>query len=92
MNAILVVFGVVLAMEVFGMVVLYNATVNLDHGIATAKAQLDATGAANTNLNNTIIGLLGSDDAAALAAKDGLVQEQKPQYVRANQQWPIASQ
>ncbi len=92
MNAILVVFGVVLAAEVFGMVALYNTTVNLDHSIAAAKAQLDATGAANTNLNNTIIGLLGSDDAAKLAATDGLVQEQKPQYVRANQQWPIASQ
>lgn len=92
LNALLVVVAVALVAEVFGMVALYNATVNIGENIAAVKIALDAVGAQNTSLNNKIIAALGSGEASAIAARDGLVQDEKPQYITANQQWPIASQ
>lgn len=97
MKAILALFGIALAAEIFGIVALYNTTVNLSHNIADAKTQLDAVGAQNTALSNTIVAALGSDELAKIAAADGLVAESHPQYfplAQANQtnaKWPIAS-
>lgn len=89
------VFSAGLVAAIFGMVALYNATVNLDHNITQAKAELDAIGAQNTGFNNTIVGVLSSNEIATLAAKDGLVPESKPTYVpigqATDQKWPIAS-
>jgi len=79
---------------VFGMVGLYNETVNLNHNIAAAKAELDTIGAQNTTLSNQVIATLGSGNAltAAIAA-NGLVADQKPQYFQqTDPSWPIASQ
>lgn len=65
----------------FWLIVLYNQTVNLNHGIAAAKAELDSIGAENTALNNQIITTLGNTGQLnAIATSDGLVVA-KPQYV-----------
>ena len=91
MNGIIVIFLVAIAAGVFGMVALYNATVNLTHNVADAKAQLDAIGAMTTSLNNQALAATSGGDLTALAAKDGLVADQKPQYFPVHQSWPIAS-
>ena len=90
MNAVLVVLCLALGAEVFGMVALYNATVNLNQNIVTAKTALDAVGAQSTKLNNQILATLNSNDLAAIAAQDGLVADAHPQYL--SSPWPIASQ
>lgn len=91
LNAILVVLVVLVVFCTFGMVALYNMTVNLSHNIATTKAELDAVGAQNTALNNKIIGTLGENNLADIATQDGLVTESQPQYFTIDPQWPIAS-
>ena len=77
---------------VFWVVIAYNNTVNLSHNITAAKSQLDSIGAQTTSLNNDIVAMLGSAQIGSLAAADGLVQDNKPQYFYINQQWSIASQ
>ncbi len=52
----------------FGMVALYNATVNLTTILPATKAELDAVGAQNTTLNNKIIASLSGDNLTAVAA------------------------
>ncbi len=92
-NDILALLVAGLVAGVFGMVVLYNATVNLDHNVATAKTELDQIGAANTKLKNQIVAALGASDLGAVAAANGLVEDAKPQYfqVRGTETWSIAS-
>lgn len=91
MSGIIAIFLIAIAAGVFGMVALYNATVNLTHNVAEAKTQLDAIGAATTKLNNQVLAATGAGDLTALAAKDGLVEDGKPQYFPVHQSWPIAS-
>ncbi|MDP2598817.1 MAG: hypothetical protein Q8P49_03240 [Candidatus Liptonbacteria bacterium] len=95
LNGILIFLGLVAAAEVFGVVMLYNATVNMTHDIAEAKLELDAVGAANVDLNNRVMGTLSGAELLKLAAERGLVPDSKPQYFSlsqsANQKWPIAS-
>ncbi len=76
---------------VFGMVALYNATVNISHNLDAARVELDAVGATNITLNNTVIAALGSDAVAAAAASHGLVADQKPEYLTVHDTWSIAS-
>jgi cell division protein FtsB len=69
----------------FWLITLYNQTVNLNHEISAAKAELDSIGAENTALNNQIVTALGdTDHLTAMASSDGLVIA-KPQYVNAAQ-------
>ena len=68
----------------FWLITLYNQTVNLNHEISAAKAQLDTIGAENTAINNKIMTMLGdADQLTALATSDGLVVDSRPQYVTA---------
>ncbi len=98
MNLIMGALAPAVVFSIFGMVALYNAVVNLDHNIASAKAELDSIGAESTSLNREIISAMSSENIAAVAARDGLVVDSKPQYfplARAaapNAKWPIASQ
>ncbi len=73
-------------------IVEYNKTVDLNHNILAAKTEIDSVGAQNTQLSNNVIATLGGGQIGQLAAADGLVAENKPQYFSINQQWPIASQ
>jgi len=87
----LIVLAVAVLTGTFWLVVVYNQTVNTAHNIAAAKAQLDEIGSKNTALNNQIVATLSTNEASAIAAQDGLVQENHPQYVTINKQWPIVS-
>ncbi len=91
LNAIIAIFLVAIALGVFGMVALYNATVNLSHNITEAKSELDVVGVLTTKLNDQAITAMGAVDLAALATNNGLVEDEKPQYFRVSQSWPIAS-
>jgi cell division protein FtsB len=78
---VLVVAG--LTVGTFWLIALYNQTVNLNHEIAAAKAELDSIGTENTALNNQIVTTLGNtSQLTAIATSDGLVAV-KPQYVTA---------
>lgn len=96
-NLILGVLVVAVVLGVFGMIALYNSTVNLSHNIAAAKAELDAIGTENTKLNDQVLSLTTGSSFTNLAAADGLVQDKNPQYFTENQKpqtqsWPLASQ
>ena len=91
MNGIIAILAVALVAGTIGMVALYNATVNVNHNIAAAKAELDVIGTQSTDMNNRIVATLGGGDLSKLAADRGLVMESKPQYLPVNQKWPIAS-
>ena len=65
----------------FWLIALYNQTVNLNHEIAAAKAELDSVGAENTALNNQIVTMLGSTGPLNAVATQGGLVIAKPQYV-----------
>jgi hypothetical protein len=75
-----------------GLIVEYNKTVTLQHNILAVKTQLQSIGAANTQLTNSVFATLDNGQAPAIAAADGLVADNNPQYYTVNPQWPIASQ
>jgi hypothetical protein len=88
----IMVFGVVAG--VFGMVALYNSTVNISHNITAMKAELETIGTQNTTLNDQILAATTGAQFTDGAAADGLVAENNPQYFQEPQttQWPLASQ
>ena len=69
----------------FWLIALYNQTVNLNHEIAAAKAELDSVGAENTALNNQIVTMLGNTGQLSAIATEGGLVIAKPQYVTAAQ-------
>jgi len=84
LNLILSMLVVSILGSTFALVVLYNHVVNLNHDITAARADFDAIGSQNTNLSNQVITMLGNDDQLTNAASaDGLVTDNKPQYVAA---------
>lgn len=94
LGAILVVLIFMLGAGIFGMVALYNATVNANANITRAKAAMDAIGVQSTDMQNKIIATLGGNALAKIAEARGLVLDAKPQYfplAAADQKWPIAS-
>lgn len=91
LNRIIAALSVAIVLCVFGMVALYNATVNLNHNIAAAKAELDTVGAENTQLQNTAVRALSDAGLGTAVAQDGLVVEKSPQYFPVHGPWPIAS-
>jgi cell division protein FtsB len=92
LNVLSVLLGIGVLCGVFFLVAFYNTTVDLNHSISDAKAELDAISAQNTNLHNTIIAALGSDQITAYAAANNLVEDKNPQYFSVDQKWLLASQ
>lgn len=91
-NAVIALLAV-LVLGATGMIIVeYNKTVDLNQNILAAKADLQSVGTANTQLTNSVFATLGIEQAPQIAAADGLIAENKPQYFSINQQWPIASQ
>lgn len=91
LNLIIGLLSVSLLTGVFFLVVFYNNTVNINHNIASAKAELDEIAAKNTNLNNMMMSLLGSDQLSLSAKTNNLIEDKNPQYLTIDSQWPIAS-
>ena len=84
----------------FGLVAVYNGIVNTSHNIAAVKAKLDQVGAQSTDLQNQIVGVLGSGAAAEVARSSGLIEDRTPRYLQTGlaprqahtNQWAFASQ
>ena len=64
----------------FGLIVLYNKVVDLNHSISGSKAKLESIGVLSTKLNNQIIAATGGGQLTSLASADGLILETKPVY------------
>src|SRR6185369_15737829 len=90
-NLLLVALSIAVFGGTFWLVIAYNKTVNLSHDISAMKAKLDAIGAENTALQNTMIATLGGRNLSAVASAHSLVQEKSPQYFTLDKKWPIAS-
>jgi cell division protein FtsL len=83
-DALLVFMVILMIGATVALIAVYNGVVNADHNLASLKAKLDQTGAANTNLQNQIIATLGSDAMAQTVASQGLIEEKHPQYQAVN--------
>lgn len=92
LNGILVVLSIGVFGGIFLLVGLYNSTVSLSRDISEAKTELEAVGAENTNLNNTIIAALGSNQITANVRANNLVQDKNPHYFPIDSKWLLASQ
>ena len=92
LKGILVVLGIGVFGGIFLLVGLYNSTVNLNHNISAARAELDAISAQNTSLNNAIIAALGSGQVTTSARTNNLVEDKNPHYFPVDQKWLLASQ
>lgn len=92
LKGILFVLGIGTLGGIFLLVGLYNSTVNLSHNISTAKTEIDVVSAQNTNLNNAIIAALGSNQVAANARANNLVEDKNPHYFPVDSKWLLASQ
>ncbi len=88
----MVLFAVVAVVATFFLVAGYNTIVNTSHNITAMKAELDQVGADNTNLQNRIIGMTGSEAMIRTAQATGLVEDKNPHYLSTNQPWELASQ
>jgi cell division protein FtsB len=82
LNLVLASLVVLLLLGTGSLIVLYNHVVNLNHEIAADKATLDSVGAKNTALSNEAMAAQGDDQGASLAAGQGLVTDDKPEYFR----------
>jgi len=73
------------------LVVLYNNTVNLAHGAAEMRTELQSVQSQNAEAENKMFTLLTQSASAELVKKDNLVQDKNPEYLETNSQWLYAS-
>jgi cell division protein FtsL len=72
----------------FFLITSYNTMVNTNHNIAELKAELDQTGAQNTDFQNQIMARFSSDVMVQLAKGGNLVEDKTPHYVSAGNSNP----
>jgi cell division protein FtsL len=82
-NRVIIALALAAFAATFFLITSYNAMVNTNHNIAALKAELDQTGAQNTDFQNRIMAMFGSDAMARAAVQDGLVEDKSPHYVPA---------
>ncbi len=83
---ILVALFLLLAAGSLYLIVLYNKSVNFEHGTAAAKQKLSTIEAQTTDIKNNLFTLLNASKAESVASGK-LVEERSPEYV----QWSYAS-
>jgi cell division protein FtsB len=87
-NGVIAALALVAFVATFFLVAGYNMVVNTNHNIAALKAELDQTGLQNTNFQNRIMAMSGSDAMAQAAARGKLVEDKNPHYVSAGNSNP----
>ena len=75
------------------LIVVYNQTVSLRHGVATAKDDMKQISAQNAELKDAVFTMLSTAHLEDIAQGRNLVKEQQPRYLEVEQrrQWAFAS-
>jgi hypothetical protein len=74
------------------LVVLYNQTVNIDHGLEKAKTEIQKLQAGNAELQDVLFGFFDDTKVELFAKENNLIKEKNPQYIETDGQWEFASQ
>ena len=88
LNNILIVLGIFTVLSSFWLVMLYNKSVNLDHGISRMKTEFSAIQSENLAIKTKIFNLINSSDPSSIG---GLIQEKNPEYIETRNTWSFAS-
>lgn len=77
----------------FILIVVYNKQVGLEHGIAAMNAEMQKVQAANAELKEKTVAILGGENSEIFAAERGLTQDRNPGYLEIGTapKWDIAS-
>lgn len=79
-----------LILAILGLIVLYNQTVNLKHGITDLKTNVQQIGGDTAALKDRFFSIFDPQKVVSLAKAQGLVKEAKPSYLEVNS-WVLAS-
>ncbi|MEK7608347.1 MAG: hypothetical protein AAB495_02110 [Patescibacteria group bacterium] len=74
-----------------GLIMIYNQTVALSHGIQISKNELRAIETANAEMKGKIFSLFDPESVTAFASGRGLIIDKNPQYIEVSKQWVVAS-
>ena len=87
-NRILGILIGLLTIGTISLVGLYSRVVNLEHGLAKAKAEIQVREAESGELKSQVFKLFDSISLEEFVRVRNLVQDKKPTYLTAYQQWP----
>lgn len=76
---------------VLWLVILYNQIVNLRHSFAEETLHFQEIQATNAELKDVALRLFDDENLKGFAEERGLIQDKKPQYLLASQQWASVS-
>lgn len=80
-----------LVLAAFLLVVLYNRTVNFEHGLAEVRSGLKEVQAQNVELREQIFGLFDASNFEGVLS-DNLIKDKNPEYLEISTKWSFASQ
>lgn len=75
---------------IVAVIMLYNQTVNLKHGITDIKADVQRVAAETASFKDGVFSIFDPQKVGALAKKQGLIKESRPNYLEVNS-WVLAS-
>jgi len=90
-NKVLAVLVVCLILDGVSLVVLYNRTVNFNHGTAEMKAEFSTLQSQNADFKDKIFKLLNVGRDSAVSGDHKLIEDKNPQYLEINSKWSYAS-
>lgn len=80
----------ILISTIVALIMLYNQTVNLKHGITDLTSNIQQVAADTASLKDGVFAIFDPQKVDALAKKEGLVRESRPSYLEVNS-WVLAS-
>lgn len=91
-NKLLVFSCVPLLAGIAWLVLLYNQTVNIGHGLEKASADLRKLQGQTAELQDTLFNFFDGKRIEVFAKENRLIKEKNPEYLEINSQWVFASQ
>ncbi len=88
LNRIFILLGIFTVLSSVSLVMLYNKTVNINHGLSQMKSELSDIQSQNLAVKSKIFNLINSSDPSSFG---GLVQEKNPEYIEVRPTWSFAS-
>lgn len=89
-NRLIILLVVVLLVEAFWLVMLYNNFVNTQHSFSAAQEELRMTHTENAELKQSIFALFDTRSLQALASAKGFIEERHPHYLQSEPQVSLA--